>query len=215
MADTRLCYQQSESMIRNHFKVNLQPRYFIFLLAVCLLVLIVVYGIRLLATAGRVSPSANLVSRTASKAEEIRLAAAEPKLRPCPPAGGPALQPSSQTGHHKVTLTWNASSPSADPARKAVGYCLYRSTTQNVAKLEPKCPDCEQINKTPIVGTGCVDDLVKDGATYYYVAMAINAGGTTSSSSNEAPAQIPPTKESNGSVPVGSYPLCRASNGSH
>lgn len=169
MADIRLCSQQRESMIRNHFKVNLQPLHFIFILAVCVLVLLVVYGFRLIATADRVSPGANLMSREAPKVDEVLLAAPELNLPRCPPAGVPALQPSPQTGHHKVTLSWKASSPSSDPDRIAVGYCLYRSGKQNAAKQNPTCSNCELINPIPIAGTSCVDDLVKDSATYYYV----------------------------------------------
>lgn len=201
-------------MARNHSKVGLQPLHFIFILAVCVLILIVGYGFRLIATAGRVSPSTNLMSRETPKADAILLAAPEPKLPPCPQAGAPTLQPSPQTGHHKVTLSWNASSPSSDPEKRAVGYCLYRSGKQHAAKQNPTCSDCERINSIPIAGTGCVDDLVKDGATYYYVVTAINAKGRTSSSSNETPAQIPPTKEGAGSVTITSYPLCRATTGS-
>ena len=200
-------------MARNHSKVGLQPLHFIFILAVCVLILIVGYGFRLIATVGRVSPSTNLMSRETPKADAILLAAPEPKLPPCPQAGVPILQPSTQTGHHKVTLSWNASSPSSDPEKKAVGYCLYRSDKQNAAKQNSTCSDCEQINSIPIAGTGCVDDLVKDGATYYYVVTAINARGRTSPSSNEILVQIPPAKEATASVTVPSYPLCRASNG--
>jgi hypothetical protein len=215
MTDTRLCVQRREAMIRHHFRINLPSRHFVFIVGVCVLALIVAYGLRLIATAGRLSPGANLTSRKASKAEEMLLAGAEPKLPPCPSAGTPTPQPSAQTGHHKVTLSWNESVFSPDhPERKAVGYCLYRSTKQNAAKLEPTCRDCEQINKIAIAGTGCVDDLVKDGETYYYVVTAISAGRRTSSSSNETPARIPPTKEPNSSVTVRSYPLCRASDGS-
>jgi hypothetical protein len=201
-------------MIRNHFRINLQPRHFIFILGGCVLALIVAYGFRLIATGDRVSPGANLTSRKASKAEEILLAAAEPRPFHCPAAGVPALQASPQTGHHKVTLSWNASPPSPDPERKAVGYCLYRSGKQNAAKQNPTCSDCEQINSIPIAGIGCIDDLVKDGATYYYVVTAINARGRTSSASNETTAQIPPTKRANDSVSLASYPLCRATTGS-
>jgi len=204
--------RQRESMVRNYFKVNLRPQHFIFGLAVCTLVLMVVYGFLLITTGGRVSPGGSLRSREASKVEQI-LMVAPPKLPPCPTAGASTLQPSPATGHHKVTLSWNASSPSTDPEKKAVGYCLYRSTTQSAAKQKPTCPDCEQINNIPIVGTGCVDDLVKDGANYYYVVTAINTGGRISPASNETPAQIPTTKEANGLVAVGSYPLCRATTG--
>jgi hypothetical protein len=132
------------------------------------------------------------------------------RLPSCPSAGLPILQASSQTGHHKVTLSWNASAPSPNPDSTAVGYCLYRSKTQHAAKQNPRCSDCEQINSTPIVGIGCVDDLVQDTATYYYVATAINAKGSISISSNETTAQIPPGKKAASSVPVGSYPSCRA-----
>jgi len=129
---------------------------------------------------------------------------------PCPSAGLPILQASSQTGHHKVILSWNASAPTSDPGGKVVGYCLYRSKTQNAAKQKPTCSDCEQINSTPIMGTGCVDDLVLDNTTYYYVATAINAKGNISVSSNETTAQIPPGNKAASSVAVGSYPRCRA-----
>jgi hypothetical protein len=120
------------------------------------------------------------------------------------------LQPSSLTGHHKVTLTWNASIPSSNVESQAVGYCLYRSKTPNAAKQNPRCGNCEQINSIPIAGTGCVDDLVEDGAAYYYVVTAINANRKISSSSNETPAQIPLSKQASTSGLAGSYPRCRA-----
>ena len=131
-------------------------------------------------------------------------------LPPCPPAGLAMLQASSQTGHHKVILSWNASAPSPAPDSKAVGYCLYRSKTEHAAKQNPTCGNCEQINSTPIVGIGCVDDLVQDSATYYYVATAINAKGNISVSSNETIAQIPPGTKAASSHAAGSYPGCRA-----
>jgi len=135
------------------------------------------------------------------------------KLPACPQAGLPTVQPSPITGHHKVILKWNASD-SADSRRKAVGYCLYRSKKENVAKQalsnpNTRCGDCEQINSVAIPGTSCVDDLVEDNATYYYVVTAINALGNTSSSSQEALARIPPNKRSATSVSGGSYPFCR------
>jgi hypothetical protein len=136
--------------------------------------------------------------------------AAVPTALTCPPAGAPMLQPSaSSTGHHKVVLTWNASSPSPHPEDNAVGYCLYRSTKKSVAKNNATCKDCEQINTMPVVGTGCVDDLVQDGALYYYVATAINAGRKVSVSSNETPAPIPANKQSAISTSTNAYPFCR------
>jgi hypothetical protein len=199
-------------MLSNRSKVNLQPRHFIFIFAVSVLVLLVAYALRLLATAGRVSPSATLASRPASNQEKLRLAAPQPILPLCPNTTTPILRPSSQTGHHRVILTWKASPTSPNSNQQAAGYCLYRSTTPNPANEKPSCRDCEWINKRAIAGTACVDDLVQDGALYYYVVEAISLGGTTSSFSNQAPAQIPSTP--NGSVTGNSYHLCRASNGS-
>lgn len=113
------------------------------------------------------------------------------------------------TGHHRVILTWNASVPSARPEDNAAGYCLYRSKKKGVAKQNATCSDCEQINSAPIVGTGCVDDLVQDRTLYFYVATAINAKGIASSSSNEIPVSIPENKQNVGPTPVKPYPLCR------
>src|SRR5216683_4620149 len=146
-------------------------------------------------------------------------AAAGPRLPLCPAAGLPMLQPSPLTGHHKVSLSWNASAPSGNSEGKAVGYCLYRSKKEKVAKQSLKkpnarCSDCEQINSVAVAGTGCVDDLVEDGATYHYIATAINVLGNTSSSSEEALAQIPLNKESAIPVSKTSYPFCRAKTGS-
>jgi hypothetical protein len=117
-----------------------------------------------------------------------------------------------QTGHHKVILSWKASATGPDHDSQLVGYCLYRSTKQNAAKQNPTCSGCEQVNPIPVVGTGCVDDLVADGTTYYYVVTAINEKKKISSSSNETSAQIPLNKTADG-APGSSYPLCRA--GSH
>jgi hypothetical protein len=163
-------------------------------------------AIRFLAAPSRASLPAE---RTITSARPS-LATSRSTLPPCPSAGLPILQSSSQTGHHKVILTWNASAASADPEGKVVGYCLYRSQTQLAAKQNPRCSNCEQINSTPIVGTGCVDDLVLDSATYYYVATSINAKGNISISSNETTAPIPPGNKPPGSVPVSSLPSCRA-----
>lgn len=120
------------------------------------------------------------------------------------------LQPlASATGHHKVVLTWHASAPAARSDDTAVGYCLYRSVTKNAARQNAICRNCEQINVVPIVGTGCVDDLVKDGATYYYVVTAISAKQKLSSSSNEIPVVIPASKQGVSSTSASTYPLCR------
>lgn len=130
----------------------------------------------------------------------------------CPPAGVAPLQTGAPgTGDHKVTLTWNASAGSNDPGSAAVGYCLYRSAKKNAAKKNPTCKDCEQVNRVPIppVGPreGCIDDLVADGAQYYYVVAAINAKGSLSSASNEIPVRIPSAHSVKPSP--SQLPLCR------
>ena len=133
-------------------------------------------------------------------------------LPSCPPAGVPPLKPNASTGHHRVVLSWNTSAPSTRPQDSAVGYCLYRSQTQTLAAKNATCSQCEQINSVPVVVpvtdhvAGCVDDLVQDGLTYYYVVTAINSGRQLSSSSNEIPVVIPQNKPGGG---TSSYPFCR------
>ena len=94
-----------------------------------------------------------------------------------------------------------------------MGYCLYRSATKNVADKkatgEFRCTGCEQINFIPVTGTACIDTLVPDASTYYYVATAINQTGTLSTASNETRAEIPPGTQSIKPSLTGSYPLCR------
>jgi len=134
-----------------------------------------------------------------------------PTLPPlCPAAGVAPLQRSAPgTGDHKVFLKWNASVASKNSLNHVFGYCLYRSTTLHAASKNPTCQNCEQVNTVPIAGTACVDDLVKDGATYYYVAAAITQDRQLSTSSNEITAVIPSSKQSVGHPPPGSYPSCR------
>jgi hypothetical protein len=168
---------------------------------------VVIIALRFLVPpSGEVLPSARAVS-SARPAPT----ASSSILPPCPPAGLQMLQPSSQTGHHKVTLTWNASVPAPGRDGRAVGYCLYRSQTQNAAKQNPTCSACEQVNSTPVVGTGCVDDLVLDNATYYYVVTAISANKIISASSNETIAPIPPGTQSVKPASASSPPFCRGS----
>lgn len=158
--------------------------------------------------------AASATSQTPKASSNVPIPTTRPMLPACPPAGLQPLQPSQNTGHHKVTLWWNANGPSLDSERNAVGYCLYRSQTKKAANRNPRCVECEQINRTPVVGVGCVDDLVADSASYYYVVTAINANGDISSSSNETSARIPSNNAPAGPAPKGSYPLCRATDAS-
>ena len=128
----------------------------------------------------------------------------------CPPAGLPVVQQSASTGHHKVTLSWNASAPSPNPENNAVGYCLYRSRNPDATTQKPPCSECAPLNSVPVPGTTCVDDLVEDGVTYHYWVTAVNAKGRSSDWSNSAPAEIPvgkPASSAPGLSP--SPPACR------
>ena len=79
------------------------------------------------------------------------------------------LPPLLLPGQHNVILTWKAS-----PSTNAVGYCVYRRKIKHIPRKISDCKDCEQLNTAPLKGTGCVDDVVPDGVTYYYVVTAIN-----------------------------------------
>ena len=131
-------------------------------------------------------------------------------LPSCPPAGLAPTEPSQPgTGHHTVTLSWNASPQSGNAENNAVGYCLYRSRKENSARQTPTCTDCEQINKVPVTGTTCVDSLVLDSTTYYYVVVGINAQGKISSSSSEALAPIPSANQPYTPTSSSAPPACR------
>lgn len=131
----------------------------------------------------------------------------------CPPAGLLPLQSLPDTGHHKVTLSWNASAASPKHSGDAVGYCLYRSKKEYAAKKNPTCSVCEQINSVPISSLSCIDNQVEDSTTYYYVVTAINPASRISSSSNEVTASVPP-RDKPGSQRSASQapPLCRVSS---
>jgi len=124
----------------------------------------------------------------------------------CPKVRASSLQSTqASSGHHKVILAWDASVSTPDQKGRVVGYCLYRSKIESLAKQDPLCEKCERINSLPIAGTTCVDNLAKDNGKYYYVITAINAAGRISSSSNEAIAPIPDEKQP-GTVPA-DFPL--------
>lgn len=129
----------------------------------------------------------------------------------CPSTGVVPLQLGApKTGHHRVTLTWKASAHSNNSESDAYGYCLYRSEAGGRSQIKKKadCPKCEQVNRVPIPSTGCIDDVVADGAQYYYVVAAINSTGTLSSPSNEIPVLIPSAHSVKPPQPS-QLPLCR------
>src|ERR1700722_1848861 len=192
----------------------MRARHLIFIFAACALVSMIATGVWLTTISTGSTAHANLLTRNASKAEEKLLSAAQPRPKLCPKSSGDVLPASPQTGHHKVFLTWNASAYFPDAKRHAVGYCLYRSGTPNVATHDPTCSKCEPVNQKPISGTACVDDLVRDGAKYYYVATAVNQDGDPSPLSTETFVPLPPDPKVTGTVVKDSYPRCRAENGS-
>jgi hypothetical protein len=135
-----------------------------------------------------------------------------PTLPPCPDAPYAKLNAKDPaTGHHRVYLTWNASLSASGSDPNSLGYCLYRSQTAGKAKDCPKkYRQCEQVNVVPVRGTHCVDELVKDNTTYYYVAIGINSANAISTTSEEAIAEVPAAGKLNPAPPgADSYPACR------
>lgn len=148
----------------------------------------------------------NLVRR----AQEERVY--RPTLPPCPSAPYPVLKVSTPgVGHHRVFLSWDASSSSIRSGGAHVGYCLYRSQKKGAANKSATCPDCEQVTADPVRSTRCVDNVVRDQTTYYYVAIAITSIGRTSSPTKEAIAKVPVAGRPNAApADATAYPACRA-----
>ena len=153
--------------------------------------------------------------QSAPVARERAIAATSRGALPtCPKTPAPRLRPPAQTGHHKVFLSWTASSSSGRPDDPTVGYCLYRSEIPGMAKNCPKHRTCEQVNLVPVSTSRCVDELVKDHTTYYYGAVTINSAGKISATSEEAIAEVPIAAKQNPAPPdAASYPSCRAPAG--
>jgi Abnormal spindle-like microcephaly-assoc'd, ASPM-SPD-2-Hydin len=78
---------------------------------------------------------------------------------------------------HSVVLNWNASTSTV------VGYNVYRSTTSGSGYT--------LINSGLIAALTYQDNNVQSGATYYYVATAVDASGNESTDSNQSTAVIP------------------------
>jgi hypothetical protein len=130
----------------------------------------------------------------------------------CPSAGVPSLQVGAPgSGHHKVTLTWNASAHSSNSDSDAYGYCLYRTQGKGLTQIKQtaNCNLCEQVNQVPVLSTGCIDDLVADDTKYDYVVAAVNSKSVLSAPSNEILVSIPSAQSVKASRPS-TLPLCRA-----
>ena len=163
--------------------------------------------------------SIRLESDNAPRAGETASVAKVQTLPLCSMAGAKPVP--NVFGHHKVTLSWDAPVPSTWLQKGVIGYCIYRSqttftsktsnTSKKAANKDFKCSNCELINPIPFDGVACVDDLVKDGASYFYVVTAINIHRNVSLPSNETSAAIPNSTEAVGPPTQGSYPLCRGS----
>jgi hypothetical protein len=147
----------------------------------------------------------------APAAQESVATKGKPMLRQCPDGPYRKLQAKDPTtGHHRVFLTWNASTSTSESDPNSFGYCLYRTQTPGKAKDCPaKYPKCEQVNVLPVRGTRCVDELVKDSTTYYYVAIGVTASDK-STTSEEAIAEVPAAGKRKPPPPdAASYPACR------
>lgn len=88
---------------------------------------------------------------------------------------------------NSISLTWTP--PSSNGGAAITGYKIFRGTSVGGEGLAP----------IDTVGniTSIIDNLVKDGTTYFYVVKATNSAGD-SLSSNEASAMVPIT----GGLPI-------------
>jgi hypothetical protein len=132
-----------------------------------------------------------------------RAVAAVPHLF-CPHLSSNLAKAQQSNSGHKVILSWKASAAANSKHADAVGYCVYRGSTE-------KFPDTELLNALPFTGTRCADDSVESGKRYYYVVRAISAKGVASDVTKPpVSAKIPtsPPRESKDSPP-----LCRESTG--
>ena len=84
---------------------------------------------------------------------------------------------SSQSGRG-VTINWVASTSSG-----VVGYNVYRGTTSGGPYTK--------VNSTPISGTTYIDDNVRAGQTYYYVATSVGVEGNESGHSSQVTTTVP------------------------
>jgi hypothetical protein len=95
--------------------------------------------------------------------------------------GSPAGVPLTGTGVvpvvHSVVLTLKAGTSTVS------GYNVYRSTVSSTGYIK--------LNSSLVSGLTYTDSSVQNGTTYFYVATAVDSGGTESSYSNEMQAVIP------------------------
>jgi fibronectin type 3 domain-containing protein len=63
------------------------------------------------------------------------------------------------------------------------GYNVYRSTASGTGYIK--------LNSSLVSGLTYTDSSVQNGTTYFYVATAVDSGGTESTYSNEMQAVIP------------------------
>jgi len=87
------------------------------------------------------------------------------------------LRSHSSARHHRVLLTWGASSS------PGVAYNVYRNSTSD--------PRFMKLNPTLIQGLAYTDATVEDGVTYTYVARAADALGNESPDSPSFVITIP------------------------
>jgi len=161
---------------------------------------------------------------------KARLGTGQDRVPWCPPARSnapfvarasahhtEAKAPANDRGHHRVFLSWNASTPTQNDKAKDVGYCVYRrklrSHEQNLVNNSVTQQDIDKLEvltQKAIGATSCVDTAVEDGATYEYTARAVNRNGQPSKGwSNKATASIPPSDQPNSTpLPTPLPPSC-------
>jgi len=114
----------------------------------------------------------------------------EPEAAPAAHAEGsgkaaeaPPTRSASGAKPHSVRLSWQSSVPaSSSPGDAIKGYNVYRRRPSG---------QYIKINVGLIHGTGCTDDSVGAGQTYYYKTNAVSASGAVSGFSQEIKANVP------------------------
>jgi hypothetical protein len=102
----------------------------------------------------------------------------------CPTYGTfPEPSASQVKGEHKVILFWDASTPGDAKHGAAVGYCIYRAAQRDDKSLI-------RLNSLSFPGTGCTDDMVETGKTYFYKVRALSANEKPSDATDFASAAV-------------------------
>jgi hypothetical protein len=173
--------------------------------SVCLVIAALVTIAGAVESGCKAKPDASASSQTAAQPVARTITAVSHLF--CPHLGSNLAKAQQSNSGHRVILSWKASEPANSKHADAVGYCVYRGSTE-------KFPDTELLNAMPFAGTRCTDDSVEGGKKYYYVVRAISARGVTSDVTKPpVPAKIPASPAHGSKIAQDSPPLCRESVG--